>query len=69
LTSSEDSTDINRAYDLGINSYLLKPVKFNDLAEMIRTVDLYWLIHNISPKVKDVKKRSAFPLRNGPRPC
>lgn len=46
LTSSQQSTDINRAYDLGANSYLVKPVGFDTLLEMVHALNLYWLLHN-----------------------
>ena len=51
LTSSAESRDINRAYDLGANSYLVKPVRFSDLADMVRTLDLYWMILNTRPLI------------------
>jgi len=50
LTSSRDSPDVNRAYDLGANSYLVKPVKAAELEEMVRTMSLYWLIFNHPPQ-------------------
>ena len=53
LTSSRESVDVNKAYDLGANSYLVKPVTFNDLVELITTLDLYWLILNERPDVPD----------------
>jgi len=43
LTSSKEEPDVNRAYDLGANSFLVKPVKFENLVEMIKTLSLYWL--------------------------
>jgi CheY-like chemotaxis protein len=46
LTSSQQMTDVNRAYDLGANSYLVKPVKSDALVEMVRTLKLYWLVMN-----------------------
>jgi CheY-like chemotaxis protein len=46
LTASSESSDINRAYDLGANSYLVKPVTFDALVEMVKTLNLYWLIFN-----------------------
>ena len=49
LTSSNESVDINRAYDLGANSYLVKPHGTNDLAELIRRVHNYWLESNQCP--------------------
>jgi CheY-like chemotaxis protein len=49
LTSSKQSQDVNRAYDLGANSYLVKPVEFNDLREMLDKVHIYWLGLNVTP--------------------
>jgi len=49
LTASRETPDINRAYDIGANSYLVKPVNFHDFLEMIRTLDLYWLMFNEKP--------------------
>jgi DNA-binding response OmpR family regulator len=46
LTASSESSDVNRAYDLGANSYLVKPVTFDALVEMVKTLNLYWLILN-----------------------
>ena len=51
LTSSRESVDVNRAYDLGVNSYLTKPVGFDALLEMVRSVNLYWLILNQQPEI------------------
>ena len=44
LTSSKEDPDINRAYELGANTYLVKPVKFEGLVDMMRTLNLYWLM-------------------------
>jgi len=52
LTSSAESSDINRAYDLGANSYLVKPVRFQDLKEMMRNLGFYWLLLNNRPDVE-----------------
>ena len=46
LTSSQQAKDINCAYDLGANSYLVKPVGFDTLLEMARALNLYWLSFN-----------------------
>lgn len=51
LTSSRESPDVNWAYDLGANSYLVKPVGFDDLVEMVQTLGLYWMILNESPQL------------------
>ena len=53
LTSSQQAHDINRAYDLGANSYLVKPVTFYGLLDIVKTLNLYWLIFNERPEVKD----------------
>lgn len=49
LTSSREHDDVGRAYDLGANSYLVKPVDFEGLFEMIRTAGLYWTVLNEGP--------------------
>ncbi|HCF28239.1 MAG TPA: two-component system response regulator, partial [Cyanobacteria bacterium UBA11049] len=51
LTSSREHTDLNRAYDLGANSYLVKPVAFDSLLNMVQTLNQYWLIINESPNL------------------
>ena len=40
-----------RAYDLGANSYLVKPVLFNDLVEVVKAIQLYWLTLNCQPNL------------------
>ena len=49
LTSSDQPDDINRAYDLGANSYLLKPHNSNELSELVGQVKRYWLDLNQRP--------------------
>ena len=49
LTSSKENIDVNRAYDIGANSYLVKPVKFETLTQMIEIIDAYWLKLNQYP--------------------
>lgn len=51
LTSSKEMSDINRAYDLGANSYLVKPVGFDNLLETIKTLHHYWNSSNQAPTV------------------
>ena len=43
LTSSRHEVDIKRAYELGANSYLVKPVNFEALVNMARVIDAYWM--------------------------
>jgi CheY-like chemotaxis protein len=49
LTSSRHSTDINRAYDLGANSYLVKPDTGTQLDELVEQFRTYWLGLNEFP--------------------
>jgi CheY-like chemotaxis protein len=49
LTSSRQNRDLERAYDLGANSYLVKPVEFADLVSMIEALRLYWIVFNETP--------------------
>ncbi len=42
LTTSKAETDINHAYDLGVNSYIQKPVRFNEFVEVIKVLSNYW---------------------------
>lgn len=51
LTSSREDKDIDRAYDLGVSSYLVKPVKMDSLNQLINTIEAYWLRINEFPNV------------------
>jgi CheY-like chemotaxis protein len=51
LTSSRERIDVDLSYDLGVNSYLVKPVSFDDLSEMIAALHLYWMGLNEYPTV------------------
>ena len=49
LTSSREEPDVTRAYELGVNSYIVKPVDWEQFAEAVRRLDLYWMLLNVPP--------------------
>jgi CheY-like chemotaxis protein len=49
LTSSSEQRDLKECYELGVNSYVTKPIKFTDFAKVIADVGLYWLVVNKLP--------------------
>ena len=42
LTSSKEDEDVYRSYDLGVNSYIVKPVTFEALVDILQTLEKYW---------------------------
>lgn len=50
LTSSTEDPDINKAYELGVNSYVVKPVDFEDFVNAVHQTGLYWLLINKMPE-------------------
>ena len=46
LTSSKEDPDIRKCYDLGVNSYVVKPVEFDEFQKAISDLGLYWMIVN-----------------------
>ena len=49
LTSSKEEQDVAASYDLGVNSYIRKPIDFNQFAEAIKYLGLCWLVINEPP--------------------
>jgi CheY-like chemotaxis protein len=49
LTHSQERSDIDRAYDLGANSYLVKPSQFNSLVEIVAVLQRFWLQSSEKP--------------------
>jgi len=49
LTSSKEEQDLAASYDLGVNSYIRKPIDFAQLAQAIQQLGLYWLVLNEPP--------------------
>ncbi len=49
LTTSREDIDRNECYQLGVNSYIAKPVDFEQFVQAVRTLGLYWLLLNQPP--------------------
>jgi two-component system, response regulator len=50
LTSSKEQRDVIESYNLGVNSYIVKPVNFEGFAAAVQEVGMYWLLHNQPPQ-------------------
>jgi two-component system, response regulator len=59
MTSSKEERDLVASYDLGVNSYIQKPVDFNQFRQTVKSVGMYWLVINQPPVVQ------ASPARGG----
>jgi two-component system response regulator len=49
VTSSREERDLTKSYQLGVNSYVVKPVDFEQFSQAIRSLGFYWLVLNQSP--------------------
>ena len=49
LTSSKENPDIEQAYLLGANSYMVKPVEFDNFTKAVAEIGMYWLLYNHPP--------------------
>jgi len=49
LTSSQEDHDLDKCYELGVNSYIVKPVDFEKFTAAIKDLGLYWLVLNQAP--------------------
>ena len=46
LTTSKEDRDISKAYELGANSYIVKPVDFDNFMDVAQQIELYWCVYN-----------------------
>ena len=53
MTSSGQQADIDRCYEIGANSYVVKPIGFEDFSRVVKDLKLYWLVVNQPPSQKD----------------
>jgi two-component system response regulator len=60
LTSSREERDLVNSYQLGVNSYLQKPVDFEEFRSIVKQLGLYWLVVNqVAPNGRGQEKREA----------
>jgi two-component system response regulator len=52
MTASNEESDIVNSYELGVNSYIVKPVDFDQFTEVVRQLGYYWLLLNKIPELK-----------------
>jgi CheY-like chemotaxis protein len=51
LTSSDFYRDVDRAYELGANSLVIKPAEYSQLVQTVKLIDWFWLTLNVGPKI------------------
>jgi two-component system, response regulator len=66
LTSSREERDVAEMYDLGVNSYIVKPVDFEQFTEAVRQLGLYWVLLNQRAPMGDSE---SFPPASGAPPA
>ena len=59
LTSSREERDLVDSYQLGVNSYLQKPVDFDEFRSMVKQIGFYWMVVNLVPPMQPIQKNIA----------
>ena len=59
LTGSDHLRDVNQAYQLGANSFMVKPTDFQDFVNLARSVESYWFHHSKTPELSRDPKLAA----------
>jgi len=58
MTSSKEERDVANSYHLGVNSYIQKPMDFEQFRQTVKTIGMYWLLIN-QPALNGVTKKPA----------
>ena len=62
LTSSREERDLTDTYNLGVNSYVVKPLDFSQFTDAIRQVSLYWMgLNQFPPETSSVNRKASGP--------
>jgi CheY-like chemotaxis protein len=64
FTSSDDPDDLRRAYQFGANSYLIKPMAFDDFVDMLKVTGTYWISMNSTPTTVRRRKPARAAAKN-----
>ena len=55
LTSSREATDLEQCYQLGVNAYVVKPVRIEDFISAIKTIGIFWaVINELPPGIRNI---------------